>query len=542
MKFFSKKRTLRTTLLSLGLLFLIIFSTCVQPHITHADLDDLDVDYLLTADVAQNTVTAAKTTIDAGSAVSTAASTGGSLIQNTITAAQSVLSATGLNALVVKGYTLDPLAWAVAKSVLNSLVQSTVKWINSGFQGAPAFVTNLNSTLLTVSNSTADSFITQLSSNGSINSPFQTQVASAVASNYNTNTNGGFFAANPYTLNQTSSNPQAFLNNNFSYGGFDAWMSEVMNPSNNPYGLYEVENTALNSQVATAQANQKTELNWGKGFMSYKGNCNSPTTSSASGKTTTSLSGNTTCSNASILTPGAAIESQLEKTLGSGIDQLVTANQFNEIVNALVGQLTNQVLGSGGLTGVSQPSTSGGGSYLDQISASQSATTNSLSTSFTQTISGQLAQLQAFQSEWSTLNTAAEAAQSALANSTCYPNAQTALATIVQPTIAKAATEIANANTSITALQAIQTEATPVSTSNSTAGITQASTDYSNLLSSPTLPSSADIQNAVTQSTDTGTSTVPSLYTQLIQITNEATTCQATPQTTQVITPAESNQ
>jgi hypothetical protein len=112
----------------------------------------------------------------------------------------------------------------------------------------------------------------------------------------------------------------------------------------------------------------------------------------------------------------------------------------------------------------------------------------------------------------------------------------------VQPTIAKAATEIANANTSITALQAIQTEATPVSTSNSTAGITQASTDYSNLLSSPTLPSSADIQNAVTQSTDTGTSTVPSLYTQLIQITNEATTCQATPQTTQVITPAESNQ
>jgi hypothetical protein len=455
-------------------------------------------------------------------------------VKNTATAESTAVTAGTTNALVVKGYVLDPLAFAASKAVLNSLVQSTVRWINSGFQGSPAFVTNLNSTLLNVANSTADSFVSQLSSNGSINSPFQTQVASAVASNYNTNTNGGFFAANPYTLNQTSSNPQAFLNNNFSYGGFDAWMSEVMNPSNNPYGAYEVANTALNNQVTGAQANQKTELNWGKGFMSYKGNCNSPTTSSASGKTTTSLSGNTTCSNASILTPGAAIESQLEKTLGSGIDQLVTANQFNEIVNALVGQLTNQVLGSGGLTGVSQPATSGGSSYLDQISASQTASTNSLSTSFAQTITAQITQLQQFQSEWSTINAAAQSAEAALTNSSCYPNANATIINTVEPVIVQAATELSDANSSINSLNTIQTEVNSSANSNSTSGITQASTDYSTLLSSATLPSAADIQNAITQSTDTGTSTTtPSLYSQMTQLAAQATSCQIPATSTQ---------
>jgi hypothetical protein len=502
MNIFPKKIISIGFIMAAFVVFILPLSMCVHPSVAQAS--DADSPLQLAKDV-----------VNAGF--------------NAATKVSSALTANSTTALATKGYILDPLAFAASKAVLNSVVQSTVKWINSGFSGSPAFATNLNSTLLSVSNSAADSFVQQLTSNGSINSPFQNQVATAVAANYNTNTNGGFFAANPYTLNQASPNPTAFLAGNFSQGGLDAWFSAVTNPSNNAYGAYEIANSALNSQVANAQSNQKTELNWGKGFMSYKGNCNSATTKTSTGGTATSLSGNTTCALASILTPGAAIESQLEKSLGSGVDQLVTANQFNEIVNALVGQLTKQVLGSGGLSGLSQPSSSGGSSYLDQITSTQAAANTSLSASFSQTVSTQITQLQQFQSEWATINSAAQAAEAALAGTTsaCFPNAQQTITTTVQPVIVQAATELSDANTSINSLNTILSEANSGVSTNSTTGITQASADYSTLLSSPSLPSAADIQNAITQSTDTGTSTTsPSLYSQMVLIKDAVASCQ----------------
>ncbi len=55
-------------------------------------------------------------------------------------------------------------------------------------------------------------------------------------------------------------------------------------------------------------------------------------------------------------TPGSVINGQLEKVLGSGVDQLNLADSINEIVDALIGQLVNQVLQTGLATVSSRPS------------------------------------------------------------------------------------------------------------------------------------------------------------------------------------------
>ncbi len=464
-------------------------------------------------------------------------------VVNSLTSVSSAASAVAGNALVIKGYALDPLAWAIAKSVLNSVIASTVKWINSGFSGSPAFVTNINSTLQTTSNSVANSFIQQLSTNGSIQSPFQSQVAAAVSSGYNTSTNGGFFAANPYTLNQSSSNPAAFLGlngqaSNFSAGGFNAWFSAIENPQNNPYGATILASNALNAQVSTAQKNVTTEATWGNGFLSQKGNCNAPSTSTTGGTTSTSLSGTNTCANANIQTPGTVLANTTYKALGSNFDQLVTASQFGQIVNALVGQFTNAVLGSGGLLGTSQPSAGSSNGYVGQIAASTAASTASTQASFLSTLSTQVTALQTFQTQWTTINNAALAAQTALTGPTnCYPAASTtaALANTVRPTIAKAATELSDASISIASLQKIQTEATPAPTLSTTAAAVQeaqASSDYSTLLTASTLPSQTDLQYAQSQSVDTGTAQVQSLYTQLNQLAQATQTCSLPPLST----------
>jgi hypothetical protein len=69
-------------------------------------------------------------------------------IVNGLTAASSV-------AEKVKGYSLDPIAWMVAKAALQSVVKSTINWINSGFNGSPAFVTDLQQKLLDVGDAQA---------------------------------------------------------------------------------------------------------------------------------------------------------------------------------------------------------------------------------------------------------------------------------------------------------------------------------------------------------------------------------------------------
>ncbi|MDR3547882.1 MAG: hypothetical protein P4M11_06410 [Candidatus Pacebacteria bacterium] len=475
----------------------------------------------------------------------------------------------------VQGYVLNPLAWAVSKSVLQSIVNSTIKWVNSGFNGSPAFVTNLNKTLQNVGDTTANSFIKQLQTNGSIKSPFQTQVASAVSTNYLQSTaSNGFFSKNPFTLGKASSNPTAFLTggtSGFSQGGWDAWLSTSMNSANNPYGATLLANSAITSQVAGAQSQQSQEYLAGSGFASWRGNCQTSTTgqstsgsaSSAStcldnstpdaktglcsdgsypigtsvtnltgSSNTTSLSGNSTCQSQNIITPGNAIAGLTSKSLGSGIDTLVNTHNFQEVLSSFLTQMVNQVLSSSGLFGTSQSSSSSSSSSASSTSsstASSTSTTSALLTSFSQTLSQQSSQLQTFANEWGTIEAAAQSAKAAVLASTCYPNAQTTVSAVIQPIITEATTEITNAQTSITELAKIQAEIPSTSTTtDTTTQVAQASSDYSTFLSSSTLPSDTDISYAATQSTDSGTSTPQTLLTEMNQITQAAKTCVVT--------------
>src|ERR1039458_7446482 len=63
------------------------------------------------------------------------------------------------DSLWLKEYVLDPLAWAVAKGLLQNMTDSTVKWINSGFQGSPAFVQNPEKFFRSIGDNIAGNFI-----------------------------------------------------------------------------------------------------------------------------------------------------------------------------------------------------------------------------------------------------------------------------------------------------------------------------------------------------------------------------------------------
>lgn len=473
---------------------------------------------------------------------------------NTVSKAYNFITSGASTLLAQKETVLDPIAWAVAKTAIATMTKSMVNWINSGFNGSPAFVPNLQVYLGNMNFATANAFTNQLATNPAIASPFQSQVASLINLNFLKSSNGnGFFLQNPYTLNQVSPNDVGFVNGTVDFtsgGGWNAWFALTTQPQNNIYGATNLAQAELNSRLAAAQSNALTQLGWGQGFLSWCGNSSGGGGGASAGsvcKTDDDCGGALAClagkcavdaslgnpagsctnkdgSTGTIQTPGSVIQAQLNKTLGLTGDTLVTADEFNEVIGALMGQLVNQVIGPSGLSGVSSVS-SGGTGYIDQATNEQSATTASgADATLGNAISGQLQQITQYQSDWLTIGNEASAANTSLNNCFAPP---TDAAAAVATTTAQAARAATKATNGIAALNKVRNELTTAGT-NSTA-IAQAANDYQTLTSNASIPSASDVADAdaqtqdVTVSLGTSTTTLSSLplYSQMKYIVNQ---------------------
>jgi hypothetical protein len=101
-------------------------------------------------------------------------------------------------------------------------------------------------------------------------------------------------------------------------GGFNwaDWQQYTQDPYNNPYGATLGGQVQLDNRIAQSLGIQSKLLDWGGGFLSSK----DPVTGD-------------------ITSPGSTIEKQVNERLGSGQRRLEMADEFDEIVNALVNQL-----------------------------------------------------------------------------------------------------------------------------------------------------------------------------------------------------------
>lgn len=426
---------------------------------------------------------------------------------------------------------LNGLAWQVAKTTIQSITRSTVNWINSGFQGSPAFITDLQTNLNVLSDTVANNFFLALNQQTvaatgfNLTSPFQDQITAKLRENYYKAT-GSLLGLNQYDLQEHSADPRAFINGDFSQGGFNAFFSAALNPANNPFGAYMLASNALSNQIDAAQKQRQNEYIAGNGFGSWRGNCtngqsqqaanlNSAVSQTnyllqASGQTP-SLSQVDSSYGCPIKTPGSVIESQLENNLGSGIRQLELADSINEIVGALMGQLVNQVLGPNGLSGTSQPSAGGGASYINQATnASANNQSSSLTQGLIQTIANDLTTLTTYRDAWQKILDAANAAQT-----TCGVRDN------ITTVITQASAGVSRANTAIQSETSIQTSLQTAMTSTAADASTKlalAVNQYQSFLGASTTPSYADEAFATAQSTDTSndSAATPSLYTQMV--------------------------
>ncbi|MFC1731426.1 hypothetical protein ACFL6I_13995 [candidate division KSB1 bacterium] len=253
---------------------------------------------------------------------------------------------------------LDGLATVIREVLISSVTRSIVNWINSGFNGDPAFITDLEGFMLDVGDQVLGTYI-EGSQLAFLCSPFQIDIRIHLALDYYTS---GRDRAS-CTLTGAVQNVQDVFGDFSSGNAWDQWFELSINPHNNAYGSFLGARQASRRSIAQAQTRQQTILGWGSGFQSYEV-CDTNGVQDPNNSANVSIGG----LNCRIATPGTIINNQLNSTLDTGIRQLELADEINEIIGALLGQLSNQVLGGSqnGFSGLSRNSFSRP-SYVDQL-------------------------------------------------------------------------------------------------------------------------------------------------------------------------------
>ena len=279
--------------------------------------------------------------------------------------AASIATSAGIAALVTanatllaKEFTLDGIAFMIGKAIISSIIGSLIKWINSGFKGKPAFIQDVKRFLLDAADRAVGEYINELGGIGSfICSPFQLDIQIALAIQYQQAREHD--EPDECRLSGIVDNLEDFYNGTFNDSSLEDFFVITSNPEKyTPYGQLLSAQSNMRVRLANAKGQVLTEADWGGGFLS--------------GKICQMIQGSKgPKESCTISKPGQVIAGTLNKALGAGQDQLVAADEINELISALIGQLANQAItGAAGLlgltagTGYTTPGFAGG-SYID---------------------------------------------------------------------------------------------------------------------------------------------------------------------------------
>jgi hypothetical protein len=242
---------------------------------------------------------------------------------------------------------LDGIAWSLAKNIISEMTSSILNWVNSGFKGSPAFITDMEGFLTGIADRTFGEFLDELGGPFSfICAPFKLDIRVAIAIVYeNERANAGQAAPPTCTLSGALANLDNFIEGvqSFTDGdGWDTWFKITANPAQyTPQGSIMAAQAQAQARIVNARGQELSVAAFGQGFLSSKV-CEAIEGAGSSKEKCT------------ITTPGKTISAALNEQLSLGGKTLVEADEINEIISAVFSQLTQKAItGTLGLLGLS---------------------------------------------------------------------------------------------------------------------------------------------------------------------------------------------
>jgi len=225
---------------------------------------------------------------------------------------------------VQTGISWDGIAYCIVNTVIDYIVNSTIQWANSGFKGNPAFIRNPQQFFKGLADQTAAQFIREVAYNETgIDDckPFRVVIATGLAGSYSNLTNGKSIQSCSLSQMQQT----AMQSGKYSITTPTDWIA-LTKPQNNKYYSYINAGEEMSKRVAVKNNTARLDLSINRGFLSYK-KCKDE--SKPESKTNP----------CDTLTPGSMIADSLSTTLNIPKNRLVSAQKFDQMVDAIVNNL-----------------------------------------------------------------------------------------------------------------------------------------------------------------------------------------------------------
>jgi hypothetical protein len=232
---------------------------------------------------------------------------------------------------------LDGLAQTMARTLVDRVVRSTIQWAQNGFDDNPAYVTDLEGFLVGTADTITEQFI-QNKKLDALCSPFRAQIRLALRKQY---------LQEPQYQCTLTGVIDSFYSDFNQGGGWDTWFAMTQNDANNPYGAFLTAQSDLSQKIEKTLSIEEKQLEWNQGYLSWR-DCEDY---ELTGFNDDGSPKNGPCEKyGPVKTPGGVIKKQLDNALSAPLEQLITADEIDELISAFaVGLLRRYVFSNDGL-------------------------------------------------------------------------------------------------------------------------------------------------------------------------------------------------
>jgi len=234
------------------------------------------------------------------------------------------------------------VARLMARMILQNMIQETVNWVNSGFEGSPMFMTNPGQFLQNSADSAVGEFIgAEGSPLAFLCDPFKLNVRVNLGLKYSVKKTKEVGCTMSGVLGNIQGAYDDFTNGNFiSTGGWNSWMQMAGNPENTPQGSAMMSQNVLQEKIDKVQTTLSKEADWGLGALGMKKCENVVHTEYDDNDEPVEVS-EEVCNTQ---TPGATIMDSLNRTQTTGQNSGELESIMSDGINAILGAFANQLM------------------------------------------------------------------------------------------------------------------------------------------------------------------------------------------------------
>jgi len=208
----------------------------------------------------------------------------------------------------------DAIAYCLANVIITYVADSTIAWIQSGFEGKPAFVDDPTKLFQDLADYEMSNFLSGLE-DGLLCDNFSSSVKSALVNNYTSD----YQTDGKCALGALEEDVTGLVNGTANYFSYEAWFALTQNPNNNAAGSYinAVDESQRVIKARKDAVNKDLDRNDGWYSWVQKDGANK-------GK---------------VVSMGRTVQTVFEQRLNLAPGRLVLADKFDQVISTLVNYL-----------------------------------------------------------------------------------------------------------------------------------------------------------------------------------------------------------